>query len=184
MCGYGRQYDAIGILNTEWGDFGHINQPIFDIPGMIYGAVCSWGESLPDYEELNRQISILEFGDSSGKLLSFLGHVNEQAVFSWNHVVSIKEGVQKDFEKEKLQKIFWAEDMTRVPECNKRIEHMEQELCIISRSIDSGKRDIVECAQVSLEAVRIWNEVGLRLYRLQKGDKIEDGMKLASDLER
>lgn len=184
MCSYGRQYGAIGILNTEWGDFGHINQPIFDIPGMIYGAVCSWGESLPDYEELNRQMSILEFGDSSGKLLGFLGNVNEQAVFSWNHVVSIKEGVQKNFEKEKLKEIFWAEDMTRVPECNKRIEQMEQELCIISRSIDSRKRDIVECAQVSLEAVRLWNEVGLRLYHLTKGDKIEDGMQLASDLER
>ena len=55
MCSYARKYKAVGILNTEWGDYGHINQPIFSIPGMIYGAVCSWNDKFPDYEDLNYQ---------------------------------------------------------------------------------------------------------------------------------
>ena len=43
MCGYARKYHAEGVLNTDWGDCGHINQPDFSLPGMIYGAVFSWG---------------------------------------------------------------------------------------------------------------------------------------------
>lgn len=46
MCGYARKYHAEGVLNTDWGDCGHINQPDFSLPGMIYGAVFSW-ETIP-----------------------------------------------------------------------------------------------------------------------------------------
>lgn len=184
MCSYGRQYGAVGILNTEWGDFGHINQPIFSIPGMIYGAAWSWGDNVPEYQELNRQISILEFGDSSGRLLSFLGRVNAQNVFKWYYLVSIKEGVEKNIGRDKLSELFWKEDLTAIPECNQHIREMKKELCMIGRSMDSRSRGILECIQFSLEATRIWNEVGLRLYRLQKGERPEDGMELAGGLEK
>lgn len=48
MCGYAAKYHGIGVLNTDWGDFGHVNDPAFSVPGMIYGAVFSWnGEKIP-----------------------------------------------------------------------------------------------------------------------------------------
>ncbi len=101
MCSYARQYKAVGVLNTDWGDFGHINHPLFSIPGLIYGAVFSWGEKVPDYEELSRQISVLEFGDTSGRLVDFRisrsldtrarglvqpTHVSIEMVLLWNEV--------------------------------------------------------------------------------------------------
>ena len=184
MCSYARQYGAAGVLNTEWGDFGHINQPVFSIPGMIYGAVWSWGANVPDYQELNRQIAVLEFGDPSGRLLALLGEVSSLTVFSWYHVVAIKEGVEKNIERDKLREMFEKEDMTKVPACNRRILEMKRELCVIGRGMDSGSRGILECAQMSLEAVRVWNETGLRLRRLQNGEKLEDGMELAGSLEK
>ncbi len=184
MCSYARQYGAAGVLNTEWGDFGHINQPVFSIPGMIYGAVWSWGANVPDYQELNRQIAVLEYGDPSGRLLNFLGEVNGLTVFSWYHVVAIKEGAEKNIERDKLREMFEKEDMTKVPACNRRIFEMKRELCIIGRGMDSGSRWVLECAQMSLEAVRVWNETGLRLLRLQNGEKLEDGMELAGSLEK
>ena len=42
MCRYAKEYDAVGVLNTDWGDYGHINHPEFSVPGMIYGAAFSW----------------------------------------------------------------------------------------------------------------------------------------------
>ena len=39
----------------------------------------------------NRQIAVLEYGDPSGRLLNFLGEVNSLTVFSWYHVVAIKD---------------------------------------------------------------------------------------------
>ena len=38
MCQYASNYHAEGLLNTDWGDCGHINHPDFSLPGMIYGA--------------------------------------------------------------------------------------------------------------------------------------------------
>ncbi|MCC2748830.1 hypothetical protein LK487_17800, partial [[Eubacterium] rectale] len=38
MARYGRQYGAQGMLGTDWGDFGHVNDPRMAIPGMIIGA--------------------------------------------------------------------------------------------------------------------------------------------------
>ena len=143
----------------------------------------SWA-NVPDHQELNRQIAVLEYGDPSGRLLNFLGEVNGLTVFSWYHVVAIKEGAEKNIERDKLREMFEKEDMTKVPACSRRILEMKRELCIIGRGMDSGSRWVLECAQMSLEAVRVWNEVGLRLLRLQNGEKLEDGMELAGSLEK
>lgn len=50
MCDYARKYEAVGVLNTDWGDFLHINHPEFSIPGMIYGAACSWNAQPPAWK--------------------------------------------------------------------------------------------------------------------------------------
>ena len=184
MCGFARQYNAIGVLNTDWGDFGHVNQPIFSIPGLIYGAVCSWGENVPEYEEMNRQISILEFGDASGEFVGLLGEGCGKQVFGWYNAVAIKEWAQKGREREKIQELFEKEDMSKVPDRNGAIEILEAKLRECSRHLDSRSRWILECAHVALEATRVWNETGLFLSNLQKGQKPENGAAIAGELER
>ncbi len=184
MCSYARQYEAIGILNTEWGDFGHINQPVFSVPGIIYAAAGSWSQELLSYEEINRRISILQFHDTSGRLLDILGRVDAQTVFSWNQAVCLKEGVQKQMGREGLREIFWQEDWKDGPARNACILELEKELLAASRSMDSSSRQVVECAYVAMEAVRLWNEAGLYLYSLQQGKKPDGGMELAAGLER
>lgn len=36
---------AKGILNTDWGDFGHLQPPVIAECGLIFGAVASWRAS-------------------------------------------------------------------------------------------------------------------------------------------
>lgn len=184
MCSYARTYGAIGILNTDWGDYGHINHPVFSVPGLIYGAVCSWGEKVPEYDELNRQISVLEFGDASGELVGLLAQMNGATVFDWGHVVTLKEWTQQGEAQEKISQNSEEVNMSKVPECNERVGRMEARLREISRHMDSACRGIVECAHVSLEMIRCWNEVGLFLAAMKKGEKPENGPALAADLER
>lgn len=184
MCGYARKHDAIGMLNTDWGDFGHINHPIFSIPGIIFGAVCSWGEKVPEFEELCRQISILEFGDASGEFVSCLDKVNETMTFSWFTAVSLKEQAQKGVEHSKLLEFFEREDMSKVPERNAHIDEIEKELRKISRNMDSSQRRIVEYTHISLELTKVWNDVGVFLSQLKKGEKPENGREIAGRLER
>ena len=83
MCGYAKKYHAIGILNTDWGDFGHINHPAYSIPGMIYGAVFAWNHEVIPFEELNRQISRVEYHDSSETLVGLLAQIPQNSVFTW-----------------------------------------------------------------------------------------------------
>ena len=67
MCNYARKYNAIGVLNTDWGDYLHVCHPDFTAVGMIYGAAFSWNGNIPEYEEINRQISRLEYQDDPGR---------------------------------------------------------------------------------------------------------------------
>ena len=83
MCTYARQYHTEGILTTDWGDYGHINHPDFGIPGRIYGAAFSWNRNIPDFEEMNGRISRVEFGDSSGRLVSIMAEISRNQVFDW-----------------------------------------------------------------------------------------------------
>ena len=184
MCGYARKHEAVGMLNTDWGDYGHINQPIFSIPGIIYGAVCSWGEKVPEFEELNRQISVLEFGDASGELVDCLDKMNQAAVFGWYSIVTIREWAMRGVEKEKILAEFVKEDMTRVPEKNACIDELEAKLRKVSRSMDSAQRGIVECAHVALQITKAWNRTGAYMAELQKGNHPDNGAEIAAELER
>ncbi len=184
MCEYARKYKAIGVLNTDWGDFGHINHPLFSIPGLIYGAVFSWGENVPAYEELSRQISVLEYGDVSGRLVDFWDQVNRQTAFSWHHAVTIKEWAGQGMDREQIRKFFEEEDMTGVPKRKKRLEELEVELRQISRSLDSRSRSLVQPTHVAIEMVLLWNEVGAQLTHLEEPGGREQRLALASRLER
>lgn len=184
MCKYGRTYHAVGVLNTDWGDFGHINHPVFSIPGLIYGAVGCWGEQIPEYEELNRQISILEFADASGEWVSLLGKIVKETVFDWNSAVYIKEWAQAKREEKEILSILEKCDMEEVPEANERLTEIETQSYLISRKIDSQSRNLMEIVQTALEAVRVWNEVGLFLVKLQKKQSPENGRQIAERLER
>lgn len=87
MCGYARKYHAAGVLNTDWGDFGHINHPAHSVPGIIYGAAFSWNEEEISKEEMNRRISVVEYRDSSGHLVELMEELSACSLFSWHDAV-------------------------------------------------------------------------------------------------
>lgn len=71
MTDYGKKYNATGILNTDWGDFGHWNSFSASIPGLIYGAAFSWGETR-DYDILNDAIDQLFYRQKVMEILDEL----------------------------------------------------------------------------------------------------------------
>lgn len=80
---------ACGVLNTDWGDFGHINSLSQAIPGMIYGAALSWhlDPSLSD-QTLCESISLLEYGDDSKTLVSLLYDIGCCELFEWRYLIA------------------------------------------------------------------------------------------------
>ena len=55
MTELGAQYGALGVLNTNWGDWGHPCSIEMHTYGIVYGAERSWNaQTLPDHEFAKR----------------------------------------------------------------------------------------------------------------------------------
>ena len=111
MCHYAKEYGAVGVWNTDWGDYGHINHPEFSVPGMIYGAAFSWNGQIREREEINRAISKIEYGDSSETLVEVISGLYDCSVFSWFFMVAFKERCQKraglEADRYDIQNVKW-----------------------------------------------------------------------------
>ena len=94
MAEYGAKYGAIGLLNTDWGDYGHINDPRFSLPGMVMGACAAWNGTLPEMDAMLTAVSRLTYGDDSGRIVSILADLADAPVYSWWHVVRYKDKAQ------------------------------------------------------------------------------------------
>ena len=143
MCSYALTYGAEGVLNTDWGDYGHINHPDFSTAGMIYGAAFSWrGETLP-FEEISRQISLLEYGDRSESLITLLAGLPEQG-FGWRQAVNYLEKGNAD--KEMFEK---------TAECLEEIRRAAGELCRILPEIDSSGRERAAAYLIGMRGIEL-----------------------------
>lgn len=65
---------ALGILNTDWGDYGHINFLGNSLHGLILGAAASWNVKTPANAQkpYDAAFSRLEWNDSNGDVLKIL----------------------------------------------------------------------------------------------------------------
>lgn len=93
---YGLDCGAEGMLVTDWGDFGHVNDPRMAVPGMIFGAQYAWnpaGDSAGDTTEndLLARISRVEYDDCSARFVALLRNASAQAVFTWRELVEYLE---------------------------------------------------------------------------------------------
>ncbi|KMQ52536.1 beta-N-acetylhexosaminidase [Chitinispirillum alkaliphilum] len=79
MIRYGKENQAIGVLNTDWGDCGHVNLLANSLSGMAFGAALSWNvDSFREELIFDQQFSVLEWGESqieTASLLRKLGDV-------------------------------------------------------------------------------------------------------------
>jgi len=86
LAEYAKTYGAVGMLNTDWGDFGHINALAGSMPGAIYGAGLSWNLDRPG-QPTDEEISVMEYGDRSGKIVGLVRELSRQPVMDWYDVV-------------------------------------------------------------------------------------------------
>ncbi|HJC23065.1 MAG TPA: family 20 glycosylhydrolase [Candidatus Eisenbergiella merdavium] len=189
MCTYAGKYGAIGVLNTDWGDYLHVSHPDFSAVGMIYGAAFSWNLNIPEYEEINRQISRIEYHDASEKLLETLAAIQGNTAFEWHSVCGfweVKRGL-KEFEKEYLQ--LFREELGLLEDVdakNERLLQIERELYARIVSLDSDRRDRVMPYAVAVRGIRLFNEAGKAAAADAFGctfPSMPDGWKLAKELE-
>ena len=160
MCEFGKRHQAIGVLNTDWGDFGHINHPSFSIPGMIYGAEFSWNEKMIEFEELNRRISKIEYRDASENFLSIVEEISTKFVYGWWSAVMYQEAIATKGEDGK-QYVLKEEEISQVEEKNTALLELEGKLAQCLQYLDTSKRADASDYMIAAEGMRVLNEVGL-----------------------
>ncbi|HIR46213.1 MAG TPA: family 20 glycosylhydrolase [Candidatus Caccousia avicola] len=155
MCGHAHKYHAIGILNTDWGDYAHVNDPRLTIPGVLYGAAFAWNAEPVGMEELDEAISRVCYGDPSGRLMGALTDMSDHEIFDWQHAVNWIEG-----DDARRAELLAELDMTKVPKANEDVAAALTRILACSAGLPAGKKEIISLASVTAESVTLWNEIG------------------------
>lgn len=190
MCSYAEKYQAEGVLNTDWGDFGHINLPEHSVPGMIYGAAFSWNQAPVSREEMDRRISLLEYKDSSAKIVDLMNRLADCCVFDWGDAVML-------YEFTVLEKPGKAPDLAglakerglqsgKAAEIASGLNSLRREIKLTAAKTDSATRGFVRELELTAEGIDTWNRIGLALLEAAQGRPQEpaEAFALAGRLEK
>lgn len=186
MCGYCHKYEGIGVLNTNWGDFGHINHPEFSMAGLIYGGQFSWSKKDISFEEINKQISVLEYMDKSEEFMSIISNLAPLGVFDWRQIVEYKELHDKKDNQEEIEEFFIKQDLQGTKESNESIEKYINELYRILSYMDTSKRYLVKPYIIAGKGMYIFNQIGATIDELiysRENKASAEPKQLAIDLE-
>ena len=186
MCRLGHKYRVEGVLNTCWGDLGHIAHPEFATIGLIYGAAFSWSEEILEEDEINRQISLIEYGDRSGDIVSILSHISQGETANWWNIVKFMEEVQKGHSLKENCECLLKLDIPKVQEYLQKLEKNLEKLYDKLILIDSSNREKVVANILMAKGQMLWTLVDVAMFTAILGKPnplCKDYSALAKELE-
>ncbi len=143
-----KKYHGLGILTTDWGDFGHLQYLPFSMIGFIYGAMCSWGEA--DYDLACHYLEKL-YGDISWIILKLSRYTD-------------LEGEYHSYGSRLFAGIQWAESSMRVLDEKERIPvfvDTYSKNLLTNESLQSLKKLLRDCRAdlMKCKVDTVWAEV-------------------------
>lgn len=192
MANLAHKFEGEGLLVTDWGDYGHIQHPDFAVIGLIYAAAMGWNSDIEEKETLNEDISLLEFNDRSGRLVSILDMLSNQAVMTWGHLIEFEEELRYrifDRDIDEFWKGYLPQIERKLPyiqEYNTRIDQCQYELCRMMPQLDSADKKRAAAYLVMSDGQKILNRLLAVLVHtfLDRDDVLSvDAAGLAEELE-
>lgn len=176
MCKYAHTYHAAGLLNTDWGDYGHINSPELSVAGMIYGAVFSWNSDTIDFEEINKEISALEYRDRSESFIANIVKAARWDSLIWPAMVCYKENRVSGIPEDIMQNAPFA-----ISDIRSAVGSVYQNMTFM----DSAGRSDVKAYLIMAKGLMIFYSVlsAVGQYLNKKGSYSEKPAELAVTLE-
>lgn len=171
MVEYGKKYNAVGVLNTDWGDFGHVNLFGNSMPGMIFAASLTWNpEGEKDIEIADEAISTLEYGKDSKGMMKLLRELSRQQPFHWSFLTFWKERELHESEyiapwMERVRNI----DHIAVTKAYHKAVELEKELIKIAKDVSLDRRIDMEEFIISAEGVVIMEALFLAIKKYSFG---------------
>lgn len=189
MVEYGKKYNAVGVLNTDWGDYGHVNLFANSMPGMIYGASLSWNpDGEKDFDKADEAISVIEFGENARELVGTLRALSRQQPFHWSFVIFWKERdlVDKDFINPWLERIKNI-DNSRVTEAYHKALELEKKLIKLAGTVSYDRKLDVNEFIISAKGIALTQAAFLAIkkydFKCNETKLVEEPKKLAAMIE-
>jgi hexosaminidase len=187
MCSYAHKYQALGLLNTDWGDFGHINHPEFSTIGMIYGAAFSWNRNTIGRDEINAQISRLEYGDAGESFAELVSTVADHKLFEWYHIVHYRELELKGKSEEDRKYYLLGLNLDGAKAANEALEEIIERFYRILASLPENRRSLIKPYILAAEGIMIFNRIGATIGLVRyhvKNEAAAEPAALATQLEK
>lgn len=197
---YALKYDAEGVLNTDWGDYGHLQDVSFSMPGMIYGAACAWSGKTSDElpkewlskktisgpelqkkleeigvypwteAELNEAISRVYYQDPTGQLLKNMKELSELEDLRWEEFVQYKEWTDQ---KEKDMDAVYKEFRPRKPVAvNEMIDKAVAKLYADSKYVNAEGKQLVRKLDLFAQGQKLMHTT-MELVGVVKYDEVK-----------
>lgn len=159
MVSYGVKYGVDGILNTDWGDYGHINSLSNSVPSIIYGASLSWNPNIEkDFDYEYKAISLLEYGDESMQIVNTLKELSECQTVGWSELIWWKERYN-----DKVKADFKKLDPYKIKESYEKAKEIEERLLILSTKLNN--KEAIEEFILSANGIALINDFFLTLLK-------------------
>ena len=162
----GRKNGATGFLNTDWGDYGHVNLFFNSMHGMSYGAAVSWNvDTAKDTAAFDKAFSLQELGIGSSEAVDIARAVSAARSVDWGHVVRWYESVRRgESEAEAISKISNPVDCGKLSASIKKLEklipaltlklHAAKTASLNVRELITGARGELLIHRIALNACR------------------------------
>jgi hypothetical protein len=184
MIQYGHKHGAIGVLNTDWGDMGHINFLANSIPGMILGADLSWNtrEDM-DQHDIEDSISILEYGDYTKRLVGVLREAGRAKSTDWSKILlwtySNIYAMKEDWYDVNFILQLTEEELI----CShNHVVELQKELLEISAKVYKARRADMEEFKLSLLGIGYFHSLVLNIKKYHYKENIENTIYLSDNL--
>ena len=185
MCRHAHRYGAIGLLNTDWGDYGHICPPAFSVPGILYGAAFGWNREERSQQEVDEAVSFLEYGDRTGAFMQAITRMSGNETFLWACMVQWVQTEEKADRKELLKRLLPG--LLEGKAANQRLRQALRALDEAAPALSAEKRGVMQTLQVTAAGAELLNEIGLYLAARDLGEGRTDAFDpwaLAERLEK
>lgn len=156
FAAHAKKYGCLGILNTNWGDFGHICAFGCNLYGLLFGAQKSWNVDAETGLEFEEAASLLLYGVSNFNMADTLRALSRAAATcNWSNFVIWHSSVTLEGKDMPLRYggergiRYTAEDAVRSLDiCKEELER----LCSLE-----GKNRVIEEIILAVRAIALMN---------------------------
>jgi len=163
MSTYVKKYNGIGFLNTCWGDYYHTSHTMFSFLGLIYGAHFAWTKTPDSMEEIDRLISLIEFGKENDGIVPLISEIEQNTLYDFNAICSFSE----DLNVIENDSVSYCQDFfgrlmndEEIIKTNAELARIKKGLASSLASLTNEKSDLLNAYILVIDGVAIFNQIG------------------------